>query len=35
MCRNALNNQLGIKLGPQKGPYDYLIVDHIEHPTAN
>jgi uncharacterized protein (TIGR03435 family) len=31
----ALRNQLGIKLVPQKGPYDYLIVDHIERPTAN
>jgi uncharacterized protein (TIGR03435 family) len=31
----ALHNQLGIKLVPQKGPYDYLIVDHIERPTAN
>jgi uncharacterized protein (TIGR03435 family) len=32
---DALHNQLGIKLVPQKGPYDYVIVDHIEQPTAN
>jgi uncharacterized protein (TIGR03435 family) len=32
---DAIRNQLGIKLVPQKGPYDYLIVDHIEHPTEN
>jgi uncharacterized protein (TIGR03435 family) len=32
---DALRNQLGIKLVPQRGPYDYLIVDHIEHPTEN
>lgn len=31
----ALHKQLGIKLVSQKGPYDYLIVDHIEHPTEN
>jgi uncharacterized protein (TIGR03435 family) len=31
----ALRNQIGIKLVSQKGPYDYLIVDHIEHPTEN
>jgi uncharacterized protein (TIGR03435 family) len=32
---DALHNQLGIKLVPQKGPYDYLMVDHIDRPTAN
>lgn len=32
---DAIRNQLGIKLTPQKGPYDYLITDHIEHPTDN
>jgi len=31
----ALHKQLGIKLAPQKGPYDFLIVDHIEHATEN
>jgi uncharacterized protein (TIGR03435 family) len=31
----AIRNQLGIKLVSQKGPYDYLIVDHIEHPSEN
>ena len=32
---DALHNQLGIKLVAEKGPYDYLIVDHIERPTEN
>jgi uncharacterized protein (TIGR03435 family) len=32
---DALRDQLGIKLVPQKGPFDFLIVDHIEHPTEN
>lgn len=31
----ALRNQIGIKLVPQKGPYGYLIVDHIERPSEN
>jgi uncharacterized protein (TIGR03435 family) len=31
----AIKAQLGIKLVPQKGPYDYLIVDHVQHPTEN
>lgn len=31
----AVRNQLGIKLVPEKGPYDFLIVDHIEQPTEN
>lgn len=31
----ALHKQLGIKLAPFYGPYDYLIVDHIDRPTAN
>jgi uncharacterized protein (TIGR03435 family) len=32
---DALHKQLGIKLMPQIGPYDYLVVDHIDRPTAN
>jgi hypothetical protein len=31
----ALRNQIGIKLVSEKGPYDYVIVEHIEHPTEN
>jgi uncharacterized protein (TIGR03435 family) len=31
----ALRNQIGIKLVAQKGPYDYLIVEHIERPSEN
>jgi len=29
----ALRDQLGLKLVQQKGYYDYLVVDHVEHPT--
>jgi uncharacterized protein (TIGR03435 family) len=32
---DAVKNQLGIKLIPQKGPFDYILVDHIEHPSPN
>ena len=32
---DALRDQLGLKLVPEKGPFDFLIVDHIEHPTEN
>jgi uncharacterized protein (TIGR03435 family) len=31
----ALKEQLGIKLDSQKGAADFLVVDHIEHPTGN
>jgi uncharacterized protein (TIGR03435 family) len=31
----ALRQQLGIKMVPQKGPIDFFIVDHIEHPAEN
>jgi uncharacterized protein (TIGR03435 family) len=31
----ALKGQLGIKLTPQKGPFDYILVDHIDHPTED
>jgi len=31
----ALKEQLGLKLVPQKGPVDFFVVDHIEHPSAN
>lgn len=33
--RAALKNQLGLKLVSQKGPVDILIIDHVEHPSAN
>ena len=32
---DALKDQLGIRLIPQKGPFDYILVDHIEHPSQN
>jgi len=33
--KEAVANQLGIKLVPQTGAANFLIVDHIEHPTGN
>jgi uncharacterized protein (TIGR03435 family) len=33
--REALKQQLGLKLEPQQGPIDILVIDHVEHPSAN
>lgn len=33
--REALKNQLGLKLRPEKGPVQVLVIDHVERPTAN
>ncbi len=32
---NALREQLGLTLTPQKGPVEYYIIDHIERPSEN
>jgi uncharacterized protein (TIGR03435 family) len=31
----ALNDELGIKMVSTKGPVEFFVVDHIEHPSAN
>jgi uncharacterized protein (TIGR03435 family) len=31
----ALREQLGLKLVPQKAPFSFLVVDHVERPSAN
>jgi uncharacterized protein (TIGR03435 family) len=32
---DAVKQELGLKLHPQKGPVDYYVIDHIERPSAN
>jgi uncharacterized protein (TIGR03435 family) len=33
--REALKKQLGLRLEPQKGPVEVLVIDHVEQPSAN
>jgi uncharacterized protein (TIGR03435 family) len=32
---DALKQQLGLKLEPQKGPIEYYVIDNVEKPSAN
>jgi uncharacterized protein (TIGR03435 family) len=32
---NAIQDQLGLKLVPSHGPVTFLVIDHVEMPTAN
>ena len=32
---DALKQQLGLKLEPQRGPVEYYVIDHVERPAGN
>jgi uncharacterized protein (TIGR03435 family) len=31
----ALQEQLGLRLEPGKAPADVIVIDHVDHPSAN
>jgi uncharacterized protein (TIGR03435 family) len=32
---DALKEQLGLRLEPQKGPIEYYVIDHVDRPSPN
>jgi uncharacterized protein (TIGR03435 family) len=32
---DAVQEQMGLKLTPARGPVDEYVIDHVEHPSAN
>jgi uncharacterized protein (TIGR03435 family) len=31
----ALEEQMGLKLDPRRGPVEVIVIDNVEHPSAN
>ena len=31
----AIQEQLGLKLEPRRAPFDFIVIDHVERPSAN
>jgi uncharacterized protein (TIGR03435 family) len=33
--RSTMNDPLGLKLQPARGPGEFLVIDHVERPSEN